>query len=169
MKFQSFNVFKSAATGGFTLPEVSIAAAVCMIGMVGILALLPTALQGARDAGDHTMAARIAAGEIAQYRAAAANTIWNPNPPAVTVIPPWNNANHYYDSSGAGVKSTETTKQYFQTFLTLCTHSNDGAVMYSRTLGVDLIVRVQWPSQNIGSSNPKYTEYYLASIARMER
>jgi uncharacterized protein (TIGR02598 family) len=51
------NTSARANCRGFTLIEVSLAVAVCAIGLIAILSLFPHALQSARDAGDNTLVA----------------------------------------------------------------------------------------------------------------
>jgi uncharacterized protein (TIGR02598 family) len=169
MKTQSHNWLNAKSLGGFTLPEVSLAAAVCMIGMVGVLALLPAALENGRDASDRTLAAQIAADEISQYRAAAA--VASSFPPSVNRLP-WgttgNTANHYYDINGSPIQSATDPSRYFQVLVSLSTHSNAGAPMFPRSVGVDLIVRIQWPMKHSGW-HTKYTDYFVTTIARQER
>jgi len=163
MKLQLFCTSKGNDSGGFTLPEVSIAVAVCMIGMVGLLALLPNALKGARDAVDHTQIARIIEGEFAQYRAAAAAATLASFPP-LTTIPPWGATTHYYDANGNPCLLAGPA--YFAVYII---RTNRAAAVYGSAQISDYTARVQWPIKNTGSSNPKVTEYFVTSIARHER
>lgn len=53
---------------GFTLVEVMLAMGIVALGLMGILALFPNALQSSRDAADTTLAATIAQDAISEAR-----------------------------------------------------------------------------------------------------
>jgi len=55
------------SSGGFSLIEVALSLAILAVGMVGVLALLPVGLDGARQVHAETVAAQIVRGAIADF------------------------------------------------------------------------------------------------------
>jgi len=153
---------------GFTLPEVSIAVAVCMIGLVGIIALLPNALKNARTATDLPMAARIADSELAQYRVAAA--VLGSGQPFTPPVnwPPWNSSVHYYTSEGRPCL-VDDVDCYFEVRIS---HTNRYAPVYGTIR--DVTVWVRWPYRRAGGRTGAETRAvssncFVTSVAPYQR
>jgi len=160
------------AVGGFTLPEVTIAVAVCMVGMVGVLSLLPNALHSSRSAMDHTISARIAEEEFTYYRAAASARTLATWPPGAGAInrPPWSGASatratHYYDFDGNPCRLEDEACR----FLVLINVSTNRPGQI-----VDLRVSIRWPYRTAGGRTGYETRnitsnLFVTSVARYDR
>ncbi|MCX7887131.1 MAG: hypothetical protein N3B01_07775 [Verrucomicrobiae bacterium] len=158
--------------GGFTLPEVTIAVAVCFFGLVGVLALLPHGLRSARSTLDHTIAARIAEDEIAWLRAMANSPAASAWPPANWVSRPgpagWSGGTHYFDYEGNKC-SPQDPNCYFQVRV----------LQTARVAAVhgqirDVTIWIRWPYRSAGGRTGLETRAivsncFVTSIARYDR
>lgn len=154
---------------GFTLPEVTIAVAVCLVGLVGVLALLPNGLKSSRSAIDHTLAARIAEDELAWYRAMATSPSLQSFPPSTARPgPAWSGGTHYFNINGEKC-APQDPDCYFQVRL----------LQTARVAAVhgqirDVTVWIRWPYRMVGTSGRLETRAivsncFVTSIARYDR
>jgi uncharacterized protein (TIGR02598 family) len=74
------------AHAGFNLIEVVIAVAVCAIGLLAVIGLLPHALESARNMADRTVAATMVEQIVAEYRAGGFDNIPLPGDPPVSRV-----------------------------------------------------------------------------------
>jgi uncharacterized protein (TIGR02598 family) len=146
MKRPLLRRFRLRDARAFTLPEVSIAVAVCMIGLVGLLSLLPAALQGARDAADHTQGARIAQSVIAEIRARPFNT----GPGVATA---------YYDVNGN--PGATGPRRYYEVETRRSVRSEFDA---NGNNVIHVTVRLRWPFL----ASVKVQQYFTTTVARHE-
>ncbi|GEM_PF-5857885 len=163
MKLPSLHKTTGADSGGFTLAEVTIAVAICMIGLVGVLGLLSNALKDARDTTDQAMAARLADAEFTNVRANALVSY----PPNLN-RDPWGAASttvavHYYDPYGNDIDPSDTARYNRERYFYVRITSTNRTAAHGRINDVTVVVR--WPLLSARSTS----NTFVTSIAKYEK
>lgn len=130
---------------GFNLIEVTIALAVVTIGIIGILSLLPHALDAARSATDRTVAATIVQQLIAELRGRPFDSL--PSSP------------ESYSFAQDGLEVTATNPEYFRVYITTAPKNVGGGSVPIRVVSATVYWR--WP-------NPQNSEVFVTEIARYD-
>jgi uncharacterized protein (TIGR02598 family) len=136
---------KFSSSAGFTLAEVSLAVAICVLGLMGVLAMLPQALTSARDASARTHVTRIVEERLSDFRA---NPRFSPSAPS-----------YYYDINGLYQGTASRPTSHFQVIMYCVAHASAGE-SYNVSDSVDITVQVIWPCR----SSIKTYDYFTTTI-----
>lgn len=108
---------------GFTLVEVTLAIAVALIGILGVLALLPQGMQSARSAADNTISATIVQNIFNQLHTGdfASNVVCRDvdcvNTPLTLDLRQQQNGTLYFDQSGLPTNGSSSSPTYYEVTL----------------------------------------------------
>jgi len=139
---------KFSSSAGFTLAEVSLAVAICVLGLMGVLAMLPQALASARDASARTQVTRIVEERLSDFRA-------NPT------FSSGNSPSYYYDINGLYQGTASRPTSHFQVIMYRVAHASAGE-SYNVSDSVDITVKVIWPCRS--RSPIKTYDYFTTTI-----
>ena len=151
---------------GFTLVEVTLAIAVALIGIVGVLAILPQGMQSARSAADNTITATIVENLFSQLRAGSFNNIVicpdtnNCNSPVKIDLTQTQNAPAlFFDQTGSIVNTNNSNNNniYYRVNLTWQPQNLNQPQQLS-----EVTATVYWPAF---SPHPANTNIYTTAIA----
>ena len=163
MKLTGNNLLRAQA--GFNLVEVSLALAICAIGLIALIGLIPTGTDASRRASDDTMATSIANDLLSWPRIAPyGNT---PNwPPSAIPLTALGTVTLTFDSMGNMATNEDTTvNQYFSGpyFSVTCTVMNHPQFPDVNNIARQVVV-VAWPA-NAPAANKSY-RYFVNDYAR---
>lgn len=100
---------QAKGSAGFSLVEVALSLAILAVGMVGVLALLPVGLEGARQVHAETVASQIVRGAVADFGTNGFSQTSYATIAGGNVPGPF-----FYDSEGKILASTQANRAYFR-------------------------------------------------------
>ncbi|MCG3148749.1 MAG: hypothetical protein PCFJNLEI_02196 [Verrucomicrobiae bacterium] len=146
---------------GFNLIEVSLAIAICSIGLIALMGLLPTGTEASRRAGDDTLATSLAS-DILHWRRISpyTNSTYLPmgSPPLNTRA----TVQMYNDSMGNfAVDEYNNPNPFFSGNYFLTTYSVIDHPMYPGVLDVArLVVTIEWPALSTNRTKRVFVSDY---------
>lgn len=149
------------ARGGFSLVEVTLALAICAIGLLSVLGLFPQALTSARNAADNTISATIVQDVFSTLRSgsfanADLSSVGNFLPPGPYPLPTYSSSvSNYFDKSG--LTPASSADNYYKVVLGF---QPQGSPALSKVTAT-----VVWPAQSIAPMN---TNVFVTLIGRYQ-
>lgn len=155
---------------GFTLIEVTLAIAVALIGIVGVLAILPQGMQSARSAADNTITATVVENIFSQLRTGnfqqGGGTVICTDPTCSSYVQINLGKDSpvetfYFDQAGVITNASRVAwNTYYQMTLTYTNQAQQGLPLLSLVTAT-----VVWPAQ---AQSPPNTNIFTTEIAQYD-
>ena len=158
---------RRGSQAGFNLIEVSLALAICSVGLITLCGLLPTGIDASRRAADDTLVTSLAS-DILHWRRISpfSNSTFLPygSPPLDTrgTVSMVNDAMGNFNVDEFGATNPYFTGPYFLTTYTVMDHPQFGGALDAARV----VITIEWPYNAPSANRTKRT--FISDYARMQ-